>query len=102
VSAGAWFRRRADVHKRMMLMATIAILTAPIARWPGVLSAGPLAFFVLTDLFVVACLVHDRRSRGRVHPASWWGLAILAGSQVARLAVSGTPAWLSFAAWATR
>ena len=36
-----------------MLVSTIAILTAAIARWPGVLAGGPLAFFALTDLFVV-------------------------------------------------
>jgi hypothetical protein len=25
----------------------------------------------LTDLFVVGCLVYDRTTRGRVHPAFW-------------------------------
>jgi hypothetical protein len=99
VGAGMWFRNRGDIHKRMMLVSTIAILTAAIARWPGVLAAGPLAFFALTDLFVVAAMVYDRRTRGRVHPAYWWSGGMLLGSQVGRLALSGTAAWLAVATW---
>jgi hypothetical protein len=85
-----------------MLTSTISILTPAIARVPGVLAGGPLAFFALTDLFLVACLVYDRRTRGRVHPAFWWGGGLLLLSQVARLAISGTAAWLALATWLTR
>ena len=102
VGAGIWFRRRADAHKRLMLVSTISILTPAIARLPGVLGFGPLAFFALTDLFVVACLVYDRVTRGRVHPAFWWGGGLLLASQIGRLAISGTAAWLAFATWITR
>jgi hypothetical protein len=102
VVAGVGFRRRADVHKRLMLMSTISILTPAIARLPGVIFGGPLAFFALTDLFVVASLVYDRVTRGRVHPAFWWGGGLLLASQIARLAISGTGAWLAFATWLTR
>lgn len=99
VAAGMWFRNQGQIHKRLMLVSTIAILTAAIARWPGVLAGGPLAFFALTDLFVVVAMVYDRITRGRVHPAYWWGGGALLGSQVGRLAVSGTAAWLAFATW---
>ncbi len=34
VGAGFYFRRRPDVHKRLMLLATISILAAAIARLP--------------------------------------------------------------------
>jgi hypothetical protein len=102
VGGGVWFRSRAAVHKRLMLTSTIAILTPAIARLPGVLVAGPLAFFALTDLFVVACLVYDRVTLGRVHPAYWWGGGLLLASQIGRLAISGTAAWLAFATWLTR
>lgn len=102
VGAGIWFRARADIHKRLMLTSTISLLTAAIARLPGVIPLGPLAYFALTDLFVVACLVYDRMTRGRVHPAFWWGGGLLLASQVGRLALSGTAAWLAFATWVTR
>jgi hypothetical protein len=61
-----------------------------------------LAFFLLTDLFAVVCLVYDRKTRGRVHPAFWWGAGLLLASQVLRLAISGTSVWLAFATWLTR
>ena len=102
VGAGVWFRGRADVHKRLMLTSTISILTPAIARLPGILAAGPLAFFALTDLFVVACLLYDKVTRGRVHPAFWWGGGMLLVSQIGRLAISGTAVWLAFATWLTR
>jgi len=102
VGAAVWFRRRGDVHKRLMLMSTIAILTPAIARLPGVLAFGPLAFFALTDAFAVVCLVYDRVTRGQVHPAFWWGAGLLLASQIARLALSGTATWLALATWLTR
>src|ERR1043165_125557 len=34
VGAGFYFRRRTDVHKRLMLLATISILPAAVARLP--------------------------------------------------------------------
>jgi len=37
-----------------------------------------------------------------VHPAYWWGGGLLLGSQIGRLALSGTSAWLAFATWLTR
>lgn len=96
---GLALRRSPAAHKRLMLLSTIALLPAAVARLPNVLAAGPPAFFGLSDLLVVAMLVHDRRSRGRLHPATVVGGLLLVGSQVGRLAVSGTGAWQAFARW---
>ncbi|MCL4763405.1 MAG: hypothetical protein KJ018_16805, partial [Burkholderiales bacterium] len=84
-----------------MLRATIGITTAGIARLPGVLPLGPLAFVGLTDLLVVAIAVWDFRTRGRLHPATLWGGLALVASQPLRLVVSGTDPWLAFARWIT-
>jgi hypothetical protein len=94
-------RRDAQSHKRWMLLASINLVTAAIARLPGVLPLGPLAFFGLTDLFIVALALWDWRSRGRLHRATVWGGALTIVSQPLRLVVSGTDAWLAFARWAT-
>lgn len=88
-------------HKRLMTLATISLVTAAIARWPGVLALGPMAFFGLTDLFVVALAIWDFRARGRLHPVTVWGGLLLIVSQPLRLVVSGTQGWLAFARWAT-
>lgn len=99
VGTGLSLRRRPAAHKRLMLLATIATVTAAIARLPYVLPLGPLVFFGLTDLLVVAMLVYDWRSRGRFHPATLWGGLFLVASQIGRLAISGTAWWQAFAAW---
>jgi hypothetical protein len=100
--AALYFRRRTDIHKRLMTLATAALTAAPIARLPGVLHGGPPAFFGLADLFVVACLAYDVVARGRVHPATAWGALFLVASQPLRLMISGTEGWLAFAGWITR
>ena len=101
ISAGLVRRNRPDTHKRLMTLATIALMSAPIARIPGVLRAGPPGFFGLTDLFIVAMLVYDLATRRKVHPATIWGGLVIVASQPLRLMISGTPAWLAFASWLT-
>lgn len=96
VGAAVWMRRRTETHKRLMLAGTISLVTAAVARLPGV--AGPIAFFALTDVFLVPGVVYDLRSRGRIHPAYVWGGLLLIASQPLRLALAGTSAWLSLAA----
>jgi hypothetical protein len=103
IGTGLYFRRKLETHKRLMTLATISLLSAPIARLPfGVLKAGPPAFFGLTDLFIVALLVYDLATRKKVHPATIWGGLLIVASQPLRLMISGTPAWLAFAGWLTQ
>jgi hypothetical protein len=103
VGAGFYFRRRPDVHKRLMLLATVSILAAAIARLPfGILKAGAPAFFGLTDIFIVVCLLYDLVARGRIHRATALGGLLIIASQPLRLMLSGTNAWMSFATWITQ
>jgi hypothetical protein len=103
VGAGFYFRRRPDVHKRLMLLATVAILPAATARLPFafIQEVGPLAFFGLADLFIVVCLLYDLYARRRFHRATVWGGLLIAVSHPLRLVVGGTRVWLSFAEWLT-
>ncbi len=102
VAAGFAFRRRSEIHKRLMLLATIGLLTPAIARMPLISGGGPLVYFGLTDLFVAACLVYDRVTLGRFSRAFLWGGLFLVVSQPLRLAIALTPAWHAFAGWLTR
>lgn len=88
-------------HKRYMLLASINLMTAAIARWPfAIMAGGPPVFFAVTDVFVLALAGWDLATRRRLHPVTLWGgLAILV-SQPLRLLLSGTAAWLAFARWA--
>ena len=95
-------RRRSETHKRLMLLATIVLLTPAIARMRFIGDGGPLVAMIGTSLFVVACLIYDRVAHGRVHPAFLWGGLFVMLSLPLRAAVGHTDAWLSFAGWLTR
>lgn len=103
VGAAFLLRRRPELHKRLMVVATIGLLTAAIARLPFafILANGPLAFFGLTDLVLLACVLFDVGAHRRVHPAYAWGGLFLVISQPLRLIVAGTGAWQTFARWVT-
>lgn len=93
--------RHPQNHKRWMLLATVNLIPAAFARWPGVAPLGPLAFFGLTDLFIIALAIWDFRTRGRLHPVTLWGGLLIIVSQPLRLLVWDTEGWLAFARWAT-
>ena len=97
VTSAVILRRNREAHKRLMLLAYASILVAAVARMPGVLPLGPLGFFALTFLFIVAGVIYDWLSRGRVHRVYLIGGAIFAISVPARLALSTTPVWRAFA-----
>jgi hypothetical protein len=104
VGSAFYFRRRADVHKRLMLLATIGILPAAVARLPFafIQQYGPLAFFGLSDLFIVPCLIFDFVTRGRPHRATMLAGALIILSHPLRMLLGTTNAWLAFATWITQ
>ena len=103
IGAAFYFRRKPDVHKRLMLLATIGILPAAVARLPFdfIQRVGPLAFFGLSDLFIIPCLVYDLATRGRPHRATVLAGALIVASHPLRLIIGGTHTWIAFATWLT-
>ena len=114
VATAVAFRRRTEVHRRLMVLATVGILQAPMARiffvakgggGPGVRlntngpppiqnSIGPA---LTIDLLIVAAILYDWRTRGRPHPVYLIGLGVLLTVQFLRIPVSTNPQWLAFA-----
>ena len=81
-----------------MLLATVSILDAAVARWPlANVATSPYAFFVLTDVFIAAGVVYDLASRRRVHPAYTWGGVLIVASQPLRLVVGQSDTWRAVA-----
>jgi hypothetical protein len=102
VFSGFYFRRRPDTHKRLMMLATISILAAAIARLPfAFMQAGPIAYFGLTDAFVAVCLLYDLITLRRIHRATALAALLIVASQPLRLLLAGTNEWLTFATWLT-
>ena len=102
--------RRPEWHKRFMLVATVSVLQAAVARVfflaatgggpgmrPGLLPPPPveraLTGAFVTDLLIVAAMIHDWREDGRVHAAYWWGLGIMLAVQLGRTPFAHTEAW---------
>lgn len=110
--------RRPEVHKRLMLVATIGILEAAVARVfklafappeilnlplmqqpPPALDATGYLPSGATDLLLVAAIIYDWRTRGRPHPAYLIGGAVLVGLQVGAHFIGPTAAWHAIATW---
>ena len=101
VGGALYFRRRMDIHKRLMLLAAATLLTAAVARIPldFILNGGPLVFFGLTDLCLVAFVLFDTLKQRKLHPVFLWGTLLFIVSQPLRLVLSGTDLWIQFATW---
>jgi len=52
---------------------------------------------LLLELFIVAGIVYDWRTRGRPHPAWLVGAAVMTAVVILRVPLSNTSAWLAFA-----
>lgn len=102
VTAALVLRRDKEAHKRLMLLAYVSIVVAAVARLPGILAAGPPAFFGLSFLFVVVAGIYDFLSRRHVHKVYLWGGALILVSVPVRLGISGTGAWRALAELLTR
>jgi hypothetical protein len=73
VTAGLLHRQRPETHKRLMFLATIALLDAVTERLPLVGHVSGYASYAILDMFVVCGILYDLWSRGQVNRAYLWG-----------------------------
>lgn len=101
VGTALYFRRRIEIHKRLMLLAALSLLDAAIARIPlhFIETGGSLAFFGLTDLLVLACILFDTARNRRLHPVFLWATPLIIVSQPLRIMLGNTDAWMRLANW---
>lgn len=95
-------RFRPAAHKRLMLIATIALMDAAVARWPfGFIEHNPFwVTEICTNVFLVLLAGYDLWSTRRIHRVTLWAGAFLILVQQTRLAIGGTSGWHAFATWA--
>ena len=97
VAAAILYRRDSATRKRLMLLATVSLLSAAIGRIVLLIGHLPvMTLFVFTDLFVLAAVLYDLVSRRRIHPANLWGGALIIFKPLFVL-LAMTPGWLAIA-----
>jgi hypothetical protein len=103
-AGGMLYRKRPAIHKRLMVLATVALVGAPMARlFPFIASyvSGFTVFLVFVMLRLTpafAAMAYDRWTRGKVHPVCWGGLGMMA-LVLSRFFWSETGAWLAVGNW---
>lgn len=105
VAAALYFRRRGDIHKRLMVLASCSLLLPGMGR---LLEIVPLHFLHVgglwemigfTEITPVVCILYDTVKHRRLHPAfAWGGLALLSSLPVF-MAIGSTNGWLNFMKW---
>jgi cytochrome bd-type quinol oxidase subunit 2 len=97
-----WARRKqAQWHKRLMLSAAILVMLGPaVGRIPmAPPTLGGFLFQVIVGLALfVPLFVWDRRRDERVHPATWLGFLLAAGTSLLPIAIIASGAWAPIAA----
>jgi hypothetical protein len=99
-SLGYRHRNTPAAHKRLMLFATFALLDAGFDRW-SVFDPYPLPLVNLICFgpLVLATMVWDWRSSGKVQRVTIWATAFLLAVQEGRHVIGYTPSWQRFASW---
>jgi hypothetical protein len=98
-------RHRPDAHKRYMLLATSSLIVPAMARMTnettsalGIVGVpGVLGAVILQNIFLIALVVHDYRSRGQLHPVTLWAGTFLLLSEPLRFALGFSAPWQAFA-----
>jgi hypothetical protein len=94
------FRANSPAHKRLVLIATTALLVAAVARWPvaAINRNAPRATLV-SFVFLLMLVVYDLWTLRKIHRATLWAGAFLIVVSFARIPIGKTAVWHSFAGW---
>ncbi len=91
--------RHSEWHRRFTFGAALCLVGPSLSRWLRVIpEATPwtdLLPNLAADLFLIALIVHDRRVLGRIHPATWWVIALLVPIHAATPFLIGSDWWRS-------
>jgi len=99
VGSAVALRGRSDWHKRLMLLATILVLDAALARFISAYTSWKLDPSVARNALVLLCIAIDTWRYRRLHPAFIaGGLLVFVTDPLARL-VAALPVWTRFCAW---
>jgi len=96
------FRARSDspAHKRLILVGTVSLMIAAIARWPfAVVHRNPIMGALFSYVFLLILVAYDLWSTRKIHRATLWASAFLIFVQQIRIPIGKTAVWHAFAGW---
>jgi len=103
VSWGLRARRDGPAHKRLILLATIVMMFAPVARWPfPVMAKFPSLTGFIIDGFLLCMVCFDLLTRRRIHRATACGSILVFILVPAMFALGHFPFWVHFTEWVQR
>lgn len=109
---------RSEWHKRLIIVGTVGLIEAAAARFGFLMGVGhgpglrpgffppppalmPVIIGLLLQLIIVAGMIHDKRTRGAIHPAWIVGMTLSVAVILLKVPLSTTSEWLAFADWTT-
>ncbi len=101
IGTALYFRGNRATHKRLMLLATVALWPPAVSRLPIVPDGVPGGLFaaIAISLVVIAWAVYEFASRRRLHPALIWAGTLFIASLPLRFVIGMTDTWVAFAGW---
>jgi FtsH-binding integral membrane protein len=99
---GFAFRARRDptAHKRLVYIATLALLIAAVSRWPfAIVNRKPQMAALFSYFFLLALASYDLWSTRKVHRVTLWAGAFVIILQQSCYPIGQTGAWHAFASW---
>jgi hypothetical protein len=99
LAAGWIYRRRPEVHKRIMLVATNVLLIAAVGRMGFLGRPVPTPLFLLVwPLPIYIAMAYDYATKRLIHPVYVIGFAAMAAMRLV-LPLRGSETWLALTAW---
>ena len=93
-------RRDGPAHKRLIILATVAILGPALSRWPfAFVFSSNFVFFGILDSFLFFMIGFDLWSRRKLHRVTIWGSLLIVVMDFMMHPVAQSAMWRQFTAW---
>lgn len=101
VAVGIVFRKRAEIHKRLMVLAMLAVVGPGAHRAVRLIAGDGMRdpHIPVIAVLLAGGLIYDWRMRGKPHPVLLWGGTLLIALQVTRRVVGGSDLWQRIGNW---
>ena len=92
--------KRFEYHKRLMVLATVALLPAAFGRLSAMLGlANPMAIILFSESMLIGIIAHEWLMTKKLHPVYKWGGGFMFVVHILRFPIAGSALWTSIGQW---